>query len=151
MTPDALQPKSFDRLDGQTRRLARFVSQLDYGHLPSKVIDLAKICVLDALSSTFLGSTLPWGKICIEYVRSIGGKSESTLVGSDVRRAAGNAALANGTMAHGFEVDDVYIPAIHHPGVVVVPAALAAAEGISQSIQLQDRSLFAYRKTRGKL
>jgi len=31
-------------------------------------------------------------------------------------------------MAHAFEADDVYIPAIHHPGAVVVPAALATAE-----------------------
>ena len=121
------QSKGFSP-SGQTRLLARFVSQLKFGQLPSKVIDLAKACVLDALSSTFLGSTQPWGKICIEYVRSIDSKSECVLVGSEVKGAAGNAALANGTMAHGFEVDDVYIPAIHHPGVVVVPAALAAAE-----------------------
>ena len=59
---DMTQSKSFSP-DGQTRLLARFVSQLKYEQLPSKVIDHAKICILDALGSIFLGSTLPWGKI----------------------------------------------------------------------------------------
>lgn len=114
--------------DGQTRLLARFVSQLQYEQLPSKVIDLAKTCLLDTLGSAFLGSTMPWGKICTEYVRLVDNKPEAVVVGSQVRVAAANAALANGTMAHGFEVDDVFIPAVHHPGVVVIPAALAVAE-----------------------
>jgi len=123
-----LGSQSFGGLNAQTRLLARFASKLNYNELPQEVVDHTKICVLDALGSIFLGSTLPWGKIVLEYVKSAGGKAESVVVGSGVKVAAGNAALANGTMGHGFEVDDVYIPAIHHPGIVVVPAALATAE-----------------------
>jgi 2-methylcitrate dehydratase PrpD len=38
--------------------------------------------------------------------------------------------LCNGTAIHGFELDDVLDEAIVHPGAVVVPAALAAAESV---------------------
>ena len=114
--------------DGSTRLLARFASHLKYNDLPGEVRELAKACILDALGATFLGSLYPWGKIITEYAAREGGKPESIIVSRGIKVSAGHAALANGTMAHGFEVDDVYIPAIHHPGSVVVPAALSAAE-----------------------
>ena len=114
--------------DGSTRRLARFASHLEYNNLPSQVREMAKSCILDALGAAFLGSLYPWGKIIAEYAAREGGKPESSIAGRGIKVSAGHAALANGTMAHGFEVDDVYIPAIHHPGSVVVPAALSVAE-----------------------
>jgi 2-methylcitrate dehydratase PrpD len=39
------------------------------------------------------------------------------------------AALINGTAAHTVEVDDIYSPGLYHPGVSVISAALAAADG----------------------
>jgi 2-methylcitrate dehydratase PrpD len=127
-TCNSMPSKAPERLDGHTRLLAGFVSKLNYDDLPRDVVEHAKVCILDALGSILLGSTMPWGKIMIEYVRSVAGKPESTVVGSDVKAGAGHAALANGTMGHGYEIDDVLICALHHPGVVVVPAALATAE-----------------------
>lgn len=128
MTYNDMPSKVSDGHNGHTRLLAKFVSNLTYNALPQEVIELSKTCVLDALGSIFLGSTLPWGEIITEYVRSIACKPECIVIGSNVYTEAGNAALANGTMAHGFETDDVLICALHHPGVVVVPAALAMAE-----------------------
>jgi 2-methylcitrate dehydratase PrpD len=128
MTCNSMPSKVLDGYDSQTRLLAKFVCQLNYNDLPQGVIEHSKICVLDALGSTFLGSTLPWGEIMSEYVKSTASKPESVVIGSKVRAEAGNAALANGTMAHGFETDDVLICALHHPGVVIVPASLAMAE-----------------------
>ena len=126
----AIDVNPSSRIEGQraTRRLARFASHLEYNHLPSQVREMAKACILDALGAAFLGSLYPWGKIIAEYAAREGGKPESIIAGRGIKVSAGHAALANGTMAHGFEVDDVYIPAIHHPGSVVVPAALSVAE-----------------------
>jgi aconitate decarboxylase len=125
---DTLSSKVLGCFDGPTRQLATFVSELSYNELPQEVIELAKTCILDALGSIFLGATLPWGKIMTEYVKSVAGRPESIVIGSNERVGAAHAALANGTMGHGFEIDDVLICALHHPGVVVVPAALAMAE-----------------------
>ena len=128
MTVSAGSPLNFVPGEGQTRRLAQFAHSLRYDELPSEVREIAKSCILDTLGCVLLCSTYPWGRIVSEYVKSTGGKGESIVVGKGIKVPAGHAALANGTMAHGFEADDVYIPAIHHPGAVVVPAALATAE-----------------------
>ena len=120
--------RSSEDQSAPTRQLARFVANLKYGQLPGKVIEKTKVCILDTLGCILNGSTHPWGKIIGRYAEGVGGKSESVLVGSSRKVSAGSAALAHGTMAHAFEADDVYIPAIHHPGAVVVPAALATAE-----------------------
>lgn len=111
-----------------TRQLAGWAANLKYGRLSREVIEKTKICILDTLGCILNGSTQPWGKIIAKYAKAVGGKSESVLVGTSQKVSAGNAALAHGTMAHAFEADDVYIPAIHHPGAVVVPAALAISE-----------------------
>ena len=113
---------------GQTRRLAKFAHSLRYDELPAEVREIAKSCILDTLGCALLCSTYPWGRIVSKYVKLTAGRAESTVIGKGFKVPAGLAALANGTMAHGFEADDVYIPAIHHPGAVVVPAALATAE-----------------------
>ena len=114
--------------NNQTSLLAQFASQLVFSVLPLPVIEQTKACLLDALGSICLGSRQVWGKIIVDYVTSGGSRPESIIVGSKGKVAASDAALANGTMAHGFEADDVHMPAIHHPGAVVIPSALAAAE-----------------------
>jgi 2-methylcitrate dehydratase PrpD len=60
----------------------------------------------------------------------LGGKQESTIWGRDVRVSAPNAALANGTAVHSFELDDLHKTSIVHPGSVALPPALAMAEHI---------------------
>jgi 2-methylcitrate dehydratase PrpD len=51
-----------------------------------------------------------------------------TVLGSRQTAAAPQAALCNGTSIHGFELDDLLPASIIHPGTVIVPAVLAAAE-----------------------
>src|SRR3972149_4136651 len=59
-----------------------------------------------------------------------GSRGRSTILGRSETLAAPGAALCNGTATHGFELDDLLDEAIVHPGAVVVPATLAAAEAI---------------------
>ena len=120
--------KKKSNTNGATVKLAKFAADLKYRDLPKEVVELAKVCILDALGATYLGATMPWGRIAIDYAGSSGGRAESVVLGGRRKADAKNAALANGTMAHAFETDDVLICALHHPGVVVVPAALAVAE-----------------------
>ena len=59
-----------------------------------------------------------------------GSRGRSSILGRSETLAAPAAALCNGTATHGFELDDLLDEAIVHPGAIVVPAALAAAEAI---------------------
>ncbi|MBM2825796.1 MAG: hypothetical protein HW402_1460 [Dehalococcoidales bacterium] len=113
-----------------TRELARFVSELTYEKIPPPTIEHIKLCLLDTLGCGLFGSTLPWAKIVADFARDMGGKPESTVLGHHLKIAAPNAALANGTAIHSFELDDLHKTAIVHPGSIAVPPALALAESI---------------------
>jgi aconitate decarboxylase len=111
-----------------TQELSRFASELCYSDIPPAVRTHIKRCLLDTLGCGIFGSTLPWGRILSDFVRRPGGRGESTLFGAKEKVSAPDAALANGTMIHGFELDDIHRTSILHPGSVTVPAALAVAE-----------------------
>ncbi|UCF92500.1 MAG: MmgE/PrpD family protein [Desulfobacterales bacterium] len=111
-----------------TQALAQFVSDLTYAKIPSAVIERVKLCILDTLGCALFGSTLPWAKIVAEFAQDLGGKQEATIWGRDFKVSAANAALANGTAVHSFELDDLHKVSIVHPGAIAIPPALAMAE-----------------------
>jgi aconitate decarboxylase len=115
-------------IDSPTRTLAGFAANLMYSDIPSAVVDRIKLCLLDTIGCGLFGSTLPWGKILAGFTKDLGGPEESTLIGVPHKVTAPNAALANGTMIHGFELDDFHRLAIMHPGSVALPAAMAIGE-----------------------
>lgn len=79
------------------------------------------------------GSEIRPGRGAIEFVRAYGGKAVATVVCTKIVCGPIEAALANGVLAHADETDDSHGPSRSHPGVSVIPAALAAGEqfGIS--------------------
>jgi 2-methylcitrate dehydratase PrpD len=96
--------------------------------LPTDVAEHAKHHVLDTLAATISGSELLPGQAAQNYLRGHGGKGSATIAGTALTAAPGDAALANGVMAHADETDDSHNASRSHPGCSVVPAALAAGE-----------------------
>src|SRR5260370_16702139 len=66
--------------------------------------------------------------MAIHFARAQGGVAEATVLATDIKTSAVNAALANGMFAHADETDDFEPVTKAHPGSHVVPAALAMAE-----------------------
>lgn len=112
-----------------TQILARYAVGLSYRQIPSEVISQAKACVLDTLAVALYGSTKPWSRSVVDFVRSLGRGGRSTVLAQSWQTQAPQAALANGTMAHAFELDNVRQPGAGiHPGATVFLPALAVAE-----------------------
>ena len=109
-------------------RLASYMVQAQNRNLPTEVAREAKHRILDTLAAMVSGSRLKPGEMAIRYARSQGGAAEATVVATDLRTTAVNAALANGMFAHADETDDFDPVTKAHPGSAVVPAALAMAE-----------------------
>ena len=116
--------------DGAAQELIRFCQTLSVDAVPGSVINNAKWCLLDSLSCALFGSRQPWARIMAEEMIAEGSKGHSSIMGRAEMLAAPAAALCNGTATHGFELDDLLDEAIVHPGAIVVPAALAAAEAV---------------------
>jgi len=96
--------------------------------LPPTVVEKTKHHILDTIAAMVSGSCLGPGKKAIAYVKTLGGAKEACVIGSNIITAAGNAALANGMLAHADETDDSHAASLTHPGCGIVPAALAMAE-----------------------
>jgi len=111
-----------------TGRLARYMVEARSRTLPTEVAREARHRILDTLAAMVSGARLKPGEMAIRYARAQGGVAEATVVATDLRTTAVNAALANGMFAHADETDDFEPVTKAHPGSAVVPAALAMAE-----------------------
>jgi len=111
-----------------TGRLARYMVEARERRLAPDVAREARHRILDSLAAMVSGAHLKPGEMAIRYARAQGGVEEATVVTTDIRTSAVNAALANGMFAHADETDDFEPVTKAHPGCSVVPAALAMAE-----------------------
>jgi 2-methylcitrate dehydratase PrpD len=111
-----------------TGQLARYMVEARDRNLPPMVARECKHRILDTLAAMVSGARLKPGEMAIRYVRSQGGVPEASVLTTDIRTSAVNAALANGMFGHADETDDFEPVTKAHPGCAVVPAALAMAE-----------------------
>lgn len=120
--------------DPAARTLAEFATGLRYEVIPDAVIDRAKTCIIDTVGAMTFGVDLPWSRIMIEYVQRTSLPGKGSIVGTSHKVRGQMAALANGVLAHAFELDSLC-----HPSVGVHPGASLTAPGIPVA-QAQGRS-----------
>jgi 2-methylcitrate dehydratase PrpD len=112
-----------------TAELARFGATLDAGALPAGVVGSVKRLLMDAIGSALVGWTSPESAQIRETARAVFGEGDITVIAGDPLSPAG-AALTNGYLTTARSFCDVHRPTLCHVTPVVVPAALAAAEGV---------------------
>jgi len=114
--------------------LSQFVANLTYTEIPPDVVTRIKYSVLDTLGCGIYGNRTQWGRIIGDYAAACEGTS--ALWGRSETADLEHAVMANATMVHSFELDDLHLPSRSHPGGITVPVALALAEahgGVSGS------------------
>ena len=97
-------------------------------NVPDRVLKQSQACLVDSIACGLFGAKQPWGEMMTANTLAESAPGPCTLLGRPETIAPAPAALVNGTAIHGFELDDLIVGAVVHPGAVVVPAALAAAE-----------------------
>ena len=93
---------------------------------PDDIAQLERL-ILDYAAVSICGSVQPWGRKLRDWANDQQTTGKARLIGSGELVNAATAALANGTSAHGYELDDTHEASNSHPGAVVISAALAAA------------------------
>jgi 2-methylcitrate dehydratase PrpD len=127
---------------GETVRLAEYAASLRYDDLPGEVVAAARDCIIDTIAACICGSALPWSRIVIDYAERTGPGGASRILGRGSQVQAPAAALANGALAHAFELDALTRPgAGAHPGATVLPPALAVAQ--EAGVDASGRDLIA--------
>jgi len=117
-------------MSGETIRLAQFASRLRFEDLPAPAIQRAKDSIADTIATIVFGRSLPWSAMIVAYARRMGDGGRSHILGDGERPVvAPCAALANGALAHAFELDGAVRPSAGaHPGATILTAALATAQ-----------------------
>jgi len=111
-----------------TGRLARYMVEARDRPLPPDVARETRHRILDAIAAMVSGARLKPGDMAIKFARAQGGTAEATVLTTNLRTSAINAALVNAMFGHADETDDFEPATKAHPGCSVVPAALAMAE-----------------------
>jgi 2-methylcitrate dehydratase PrpD len=106
-----------------TQTLAEYVSGLSYKKIPQAVVSHIKLCVIDSLGCALFGSTLPWGKIITSFAKEMGTGKGALIWADGAEIPSTSAPLANGTLIHSFEMDDLHRVGVIHPGAEAIPAA----------------------------
>ena len=106
-----------------TRTLAEYVAGLSYKTIPQEVISHIKLSFIDSLGCALFGSTLPWGKIITSFTSELGKGKGAIIWGDGAEVPPTSAPLANGTLIHSFELDDLHRVGVIHPGSEAIPAA----------------------------
>jgi hypothetical protein len=120
--------------DTLARRLARFASGLKYEDLPPQVLDKARACLLHNIGVGLAGH----GSGAAHRAKAAVLKDESvrdggaTILVTGERATPGAAAFVNSALMHAKLQEDAYHTG-SHPGVMIIPAALAVAETLGSS------------------
>jgi 2-methylcitrate dehydratase PrpD len=113
---------------------ADFVIATRFENLSAETVRQTKKVILDLIGVSLAGyRSMAFPRMVVDYVLDLGGKPEATVIQSKKKIPAVHAAFANASCAHALDMDDGHRFAASHPGAVVIPAAIAAAELVRAS------------------
>jgi hypothetical protein len=112
-----------------SRQFAAFVANLTYEALPPEVVDRAKGVTLQALSSALLARDMPASRQALALMREEeeGGGGAATVLCHGDRLTKAGAAFVNAEIIFAGGKWDTF-RMLTHPGIAILPSALAAAE-----------------------
>ncbi len=114
--------------------LAGYLSALSFDDLPAAVVERAQELFLDWVASALAGRNAKPVQVMQAFARAMGpADGPSEILVSRRRSSPLFAALINAASCHVVEQDDVHNGSVLHPGAVVFPAVLAAAQSVGAS------------------
>ncbi len=117
-----------------TQALSEFLATIDYQALPERVVARTEELFLDWFASALAGKGARPIAIMEQFAATMGpGDGPAEILTSRKRTSPFFAALANGAASHFVEQDDLHNSSVLHPGTVVFPAVLAAAQDTGAS------------------
>ena len=114
-----------------TQALCQFLSKIRYEDLPESVVARTEELFLDWFASALAGKGARPVSVIDGFAAAMGpkdGSAENLLTRK--RTSPFFAALVNGAASHFVEQDDLHNSSVLHPGTVVFPAVLAAAQDV---------------------
>jgi 2-methylcitrate dehydratase PrpD len=127
---------------GVTQQVVGFITSAALDRMPEKVVTAGKRCLIDGFGVVLAGATTQGSQIVREYVRSVAGKRDASVLGPGrIKAPAELAALVNGAFGHAMDFDDTQLSTtpdrtyglLTHPTIPALASALAVADTIDAS------------------
>lgn len=134
----------------KTQQLADFLASLTYEDIPQVTKERCIDLLIDHLAVSIAGMNLPWTKVLEQYALAQHASGRATIYGSQ-GTSADLAALVNGTMAHGIELDDTHEASVSHPGAVIFATVLAVAQELNSSVENTIAAVVAGYEAMGRI
>lgn len=121
--------------DKPFRELCAYIERLKFEDLPEEVVEYTKVLVADYFVASIAGYAYnPEYSLAVkEIISDMGGKEESSVLFSDMKIPASQAAFLNATYCHGADMDDGHHRSEAHLGVTIIPAVFALSETLNVS------------------
>lgn len=129
---------------GITEEIGNFVENTRHDDFSAEVRHIAKRCIIDGTGVILAGSEEPCTLIVRDYVLSLEGRQESTLLGRGRNRVPAQlAALVNGTAGHAMDWDDTALSTTPDRSVLLHPTLppLAAGLALGEKLGVSGRDL----------
>jgi len=109
--------------------LARYAAGFDAARIPARVRERARLLMLDSIGIALASHGYAFSRRALAAAGELDGpdQGDSVVIGSPLRLAPRNAALANGVLIHGLDYDDTHGRGVIHATASVLPTVLALA------------------------
>src|SRR5437879_6120610 len=114
-------------------RLAEFAAETKLNDISAPARERARWVLADCIPVIAAGMQVPEMKRFVDAQLKNAAKGSAWVIGTRRRAATLDAALLNGTAGTWLELDEGNLFAKGHPGIQVVPAAVAAAQELGSS------------------
>lgn len=115
-------------MDSLARQISRFSLRLKYEDLPSDVVNEVKRYLYDSIGCAYGGYSTHDVEIVKNIYSDMGGKGESTVIGSGDKIPAYNATFLNSLMIRALDFNDIYWKEDPSHPSDIIPVALAVGE-----------------------
>lgn len=116
-------------------RLGSYYSQVTLAQIPEATVTQARRLLYDFLIVLLTGKKhTVLTPLCRRYLEVKALPEECHALGTEVKTSVDYAAMAMGIVSHGVELDDGQRHSASHPGVAIIPCALAVAEKLDAAL-----------------
>ncbi|GAA4340741.1 MmgE/PrpD family protein [Variovorax defluvii] len=111
-----------------------FIQDFSLEHVTPPLRVAVSRVLRDQISSQIGNSRLPWSRHLWTLVEGQHMTGRSTVITTDRKMSATDAAFINASYAHGFEYDEGHRPSNSHPGSCAVATAIAVGEEVGATL-----------------
>lgn len=109
------------------RQLALFADSLTLGDVPDRVVERAKLHILDCLGIALAATTFEFAQRTANAVGALAGSGDYPAIGMALSLPLRDQVLLNGTLIHGLDYDDTHTAGVIHASASALATALGQA------------------------